>query len=113
MTEPRWVNRTSLQILHDESLATHGGLKGLRDEGLLESALAKPINLFLYEECSDIIRLAVAYGFGLARNHPFLDGNKRAAFIAVGLFFRLNRMRLKAEQIDAYQAMIHVADGSW
>lgn len=113
MTEPRWVNRQALQILHDKSLAEHGGLKGLRDEGMLESALAKPLNLFHYENCTETVRLATAYGFGLAKNHPFLDGNKRTAFIAVALFLKLNGLSLQAGQVEAYEAMIHVADSSW
>jgi death-on-curing protein len=113
MSEPRWIERTALQILHAENLAEHGGLEGLRDEGMLESALARPVNLYLYEQCTDVPRLAAAYGFGLARNHPFLDGNKRAAFTAVGLFLLLNGLRLTAKQMDAYEAMIHVAAGDW
>jgi death on curing protein len=113
MAEPRWIKREALQILHDESVAEHGGLGGLRDEGMLESALARPVNLHLYEGCLDIARLAASYGFGLARNHPFHDGNKRAAFLAVGLFLGLNGQHLMAGQIEAYEAMIHVADGTW
>jgi len=113
MTEPIWIDRTALHILHNESLATHGGLEGLRDEGMLEPALMRPVNLYLYEQCEDLCRLAAAYGFGLARNHLFLDGNKRAAFIATVLFLRLNGQRLSADQIDAYNSVIHLADGSW
>ncbi len=69
MTEPVWIDRTALHILHNESLAEHGGLKGLRDEGMLESALARPVNLHLYEQCSDLHRLAAAYAFGLGKRH--------------------------------------------
>ena len=85
----RWIDRRLLVILHDESLAAHGGASGLRDAGLLESALARPLNLVAYGD-PDVCELAAAYGVGLAKNHAFVDGNKRAAFLAVGLFLRLN-----------------------
>ena len=111
MNERQWVGRQLLQILHAESLAEFGGLEGLRDEGLLESALARPINLYLYEQCSDIPRLAAAYGFGVARNHPFTDGNKRAALIAVGVFLLSNGLHLVAGQVETYDIMIRVAAG--
>ena len=80
-------------LLHDESLAEHGGAPGIRDEGLLKSALARPLNLVAYGE-PDLADLAAAYGVGLAKNHPFVDGNKRAAFLALGLFLALNGQRL-------------------
>lgn len=113
MKEPRWIDRQLLQILHAESLAEFGGLEGLRDGGLLESALVRPVNLYLYEQCTDIPRLAAAYGFGVSRNHPFLDGNKRAAFAAVGVFLLSNGLRLTADKVDAYHIMIKVAVGDW
>lgn len=106
----RWVTRQALLLLHDESLAEHGGASGLRDEGLLDSALARPLNLAAYEE-PDVEALAAAYGVGLAKNHPFVDGNKRAAFLAVGLFLRLNGRRLVATQLEATQTMLSVASG--
>ena len=96
----RWVDKRLLLILHDESLAEHGGASGLRDEGLLDSALARPLNLLAYGE-PDAADLAAAYGLGLAKNHAFVDGNKRAAFLAVGLFLALNGHRLVASQPDA------------
>ena len=80
----RWIERRALELLHDESLAEHGGAPSLRDEGLLESALARPLNLAAYGN-PDLLELAAAYGVGLAKNPPFIDGNKRAAFLAVGL----------------------------
>ena len=104
----RWVDRQALMLLHDESLAEHGGSTGLRDEGLLESALARPKNLAVYGE-PDIADLAASYGVGLAKNHPFIDGNKRAAFLAVGLFLALNGYRLNATQSDATLTMLAVA----
>ena len=107
----RWISRQTLELLHDESLAEHGGASGLRDEGLLESALARPLNLAAYGT-PDAFALAAAYGVGLAKNHAFVDGNKRAAFLAVGLFLHLNGLRLVATQIDATQTMLGVAAGS-
>lgn len=107
----RWVHRRALELLHDESLAEHGGASGLRDVGLLESALARPLNLAAYGT-PDVFALAAAYGVGLAKNHAFVDGNKRAAFLAVGLFLHLNGARLLATQIDATQTMLNVASGS-
>jgi death on curing protein len=106
----RWVQRRALELLHDESLSEHGGAAGLRDENLLESALARPLNLAAYGE-PDVHELAAAYGVGLAKNHPFVDGNKRAAFLAVGLFLALNGWRLTASQADATLTMLAVAAG--
>lgn len=111
MTEPRWISKRALLLLHAESLAEYGGLEGLRDEGLLESALARPQNLYAYEGLEDSARLAAAYGVGLARNHPFADGNKRASFLAVGLFLGLNGCRLVADKVDATRVMLAVASG--
>ncbi|WP_299162084.1 type II toxin-antitoxin system death-on-curing family toxin [Accumulibacter sp.] len=105
-----WLDRRALELLHDESLAEHGGASGLRDEGLLESALARPLNLALYGQ-PDVADLAAAYGFGLARNHPFVDGNKRVAFLAVGLFLALNGRRLVASHADATLTVLAVASG--
>ena len=106
----QWVDKQLLVLLHDESLAEHGGASGLRDEGLLESALARPLNLVAYGE-PDVADLAAAYGVGLAKNHPFVDGNKRAAFLAVGLFLAFNGYRLTASQADATITMLAVAAG--
>jgi len=107
----RWIHREALVLLHDESLAEHGGAQGLRDEGLLESALARPLNLAAYGT-PDVAALAAAYGVGLAKNHPFVDGNKRAAFLAVGLFLALNGSRLVATQAEATLTMVDVAGGT-
>ena len=106
-----WVHRRALELLHDESIAEHGGLPGLRDEGLLESALARPLNLAAYGE-PDVTELAASYGVGLAKNHAFVDGNKRVAFLAVGLFLALNGQRLVATQAEATLAMLDVAAGT-
>jgi len=99
-----------LLLLHDESLAEHGGASGLRDAGLLDSALARPLNLALYEQ-SDVASLAASYGVGLAKNHAFIDGNKRAAFLSIGLFLMANGFRLKATQTEATSAILNVAAG--
>ncbi|MFT3817592.1 MAG: type II toxin-antitoxin system death-on-curing family toxin [Rubrivivax sp.] len=107
----RWIARPALELLHDESIAEHGGAPGLRDEGLLESALARPLNLAAYGE-PKLAELAAAYGIGLAKNHAFVDGNKRVAFLAVGLFLALNGHRLVATQAEATLTMLAVAAGS-
>jgi len=104
----RWVDQQALMLLHAESLAEHGGGEGLRDAGLLASALARPLNLVAYGD-PDFAELAASYGFGLAKNHPFVDGNKRAAFLAVGLFLYLNGYRLQATQAEATLAMLALA----
>lgn len=108
MSSWKWVNRKVLLLLHEESLAEHGGASGLRDEGLLDSALARPVNLALYET-PDVAALAASYGVGLAKNHPFVDGNTRAAFLAVGLFLMANGYRLRATQAEATLAVLSVA----
>jgi len=106
----KWIDKSVLLVLHDESLALHGGASGIRDEGLLDSALARPVNLAAYGE-PDFADLAASYGFGLAKNHPFVDGNKRAAFLAAGLFLFLNGKRLSATQVDATITMLALAAG--
>ena len=108
MSKWRWVDQRSLMLLHDESLAEHGGASGIRDEGLLKSALARPLHLIAYEQ-PDLARLSAAYGVGLAKNHPFIDGNKRAAFLAIGLFLALNGQRLVVSQAEATLTMFAVA----
>ena len=111
MSDWRWIDRRALLLLHDESIAEHGGAPGIRDEGLLESALARPLNLVACG-APDWAELAACYGVGLAKNHPFVDGNKRAAFLAVGLFLALNGRRLVATQAEATMTMLAVAAGS-
>ncbi|MBC8055570.1 MAG: type II toxin-antitoxin system death-on-curing family toxin [Rhizobiales bacterium] len=106
----RWVDKRLLLTLHDESLAEHGGASGLRDEGLLDSALARPLNLLAYGE-PDAADLAASYALGLAKNHAFVDGNKRAAFLSVGLFLALNGYRLNASQADATLTVMSLAAG--
>ena len=105
----RWVDKRALLLLHDESLAEHGGTPGLRDESLLDSALARPA---AYGQ-PDAAALAASYGVGVAKNHAFVDGNKRAAFLCVGLFLAINGWRLKASQLEATSAMLAVAGGEF
>lgn len=105
-----WVSKTALLMLHDESLALHGGASGVRDEGLLDSALNRPVNLANYDD-PDAAELAASYAFGLAKNHAFVDGNKRAAFLAAGLFLHINSQRLMASQVEATQAVLALAAG--
>jgi death on curing protein len=106
-----WVSRQALELLHSESIAEHGGADGLRDEGLFESALARPQNLHAYEGIDDVAR-AASYCYGLAKNHAFVDGNKRVAFIAAGLFLRLNGWRLKADPAQATLVVLSTASGA-
>ena len=110
----RWISKQALVLLHGESLATHGGSEGMRDEGLLESALMRPQNIVAYADANhppDAATLAASYGLGIAKNHPFIDGNKRAAILAVGMFLYLNGLRLQASQAEASVTMLAVAAG--
>jgi death-on-curing protein len=109
MNSPVWIEPVALKLLHSESLAEHGGLAGIRDEGLLMSALARPQNLFAYENVTDISRLAAAYVYGITKNHPFVDGNKRAAFLSIGLFLALNGFILEVEPSVAVNTMLALA----
>jgi death-on-curing protein len=110
-SEPRWISKKALLLLHEESLATFGGGSGLRDEGLLDSALARPLNTHAYNPQSTLADLAASYAFGLTRNHAFVDGNKRAAFLSIGIFLAMNGLRLVADQVDSIQTMLALASG--
>ncbi len=110
-TEPKWIAKKALLLLHEESLAEFGGARGLRDEGLLDSALARSQNAHAYKSGSTLAELAAAYGFGIAKNHAFVDGNKRTAFLSIGLFLMINGHRLAAVQADAIGTMLAVASG--
>ena len=103
-----WINRRALLLLHGESLVLHGGAQGIRDEGLLDSALSRPENLAAYGQ-PDVFDCAAAYAFGLAKNPPFIDGNKRTGFLGAGMFLRLNGYRLTASQQDATLTMLALA----
>ena len=106
----RWISKQALLLLHAESLAEHGGGQGLRDEGLLDSALGRPQHLAAYGQ-PDAAALAAAYGWGISRNHPFIDGNKRTAFVAIELFLQLNGGALHASDADCVLTMLSVAAG--
>ncbi len=105
-----WLEEAVLRAVHAEQLQEHGGGDGIRDAGLLTSALARPLNRMAYGE-PDAADLAAAYGFGIARNHPFVDGNERTAFVAVELFLALNGRSLEASDADCVVAMLDVASG--
>ena len=109
MKEPVWVEKEALLLLHSKALVRFGGAEGVRDHGLLDSALARPRNAFHYEGQTDVAALTAAYAFGLAKNHPFTDGNKRMAFMAMGVFLAANGWTLEADSVDAIQAMVALA----
>ncbi len=106
----RWLNADVLRAIHHEQLAEHGGGTGVRDEGLFESAVMRPQNLAAYEQ-PDVFELAAAYAIGLAKNHPFVDGNKRTAYVAMELFLWLNGLELLATDADCVITMLGVAAG--
>ncbi len=110
MTEPIWINLRVIKAFHDRQINEHGGLPGLRDEGLLLSALSRPQNTYQYSSPKpDLAELAAAYAFGLAKNHPFNDANKRTALIAMRLFLKLNGYDLSAPPEEKYRMIIQVA----
>jgi death-on-curing protein len=110
VTEPFWLSRQAIEIIHDEQLVEHGGAGGIRDAGLLESAMARPRNLFAYGEV-DICALAAAYAAGIVRNHPFVDGNKRTGFLAAYSFLSVNGLELDAPEAEAVVMTLGLASG--
>jgi death-on-curing protein len=110
--EPLWIERREVLAIHDRSLAMHGGAVGVRDQGLLESALARPRQHYAYANSTDIVELAALYTSGIVRNHPFVDGNKRAGFVTGILFLELNGFDFKASEEDATQAVMGLAAGT-
>jgi death-on-curing protein len=112
MQEPVWILKTAALAMHRQQIAVHGGSDGIRDETLLESALAKPQNVFAYEEGVDLFRLAASYAFGLARNHAFVDGNKRVALVVSASFLARNGWDIEAPKAELYLTFLHLADGS-
>ncbi|MEN9479823.1 MAG: hypothetical protein RLZZ298_1218 [Pseudomonadota bacterium] len=110
MSQWVWIEESVVWAVHEAQLAEHGGSAGVRDSGLLQSALARPLNLLAYGE-ADAPTLAAAYGFGIARNHPFIDGNKRTAFVCVELFLALNGFVLTALDADCVSTMLALAAG--
>jgi death-on-curing protein len=108
--QPTWIDRVVLDAIQLDQLREHGGLPGLRDENALESALARPQNRWHYERSVDLAELAAAYGWGLTTSHPYRDGNKRAAFLAMATFAELNGYELNATDAEVVQVMLAVAD---
>jgi death-on-curing protein len=117
MKEPIWIDKPEVLIAHSMQLAEHGGSDGIRDETLLDSALAKPRNVFAYADSISLERLATAYAFGIARNHAFrnhafIDGNKRTALVVSEGFLRVNGVKIVAPPEEKYFTFLHLADGS-
>ena len=111
MDEPRWISRVVADAIHTDLLITHGGLPGLRDDALLESALTRPHQRFAYDPACDLASLAASYAYGLARNHPYADGNKRVAFVVMAVFPRLNGLDLVTDEADVVATMTALAAG--
>jgi death-on-curing protein len=111
VTEPRWLALVHILAVHSDQIQAHGGSLGLRDRGLLESALERPRNRFHDEPTSDLPSLAASYGFGIAKNHPFVDGNKRVAFQAMYLFLGLNGLRIDAPEEEVVATILSLASG--
>ena len=111
IAEPRWLSRAMIEAMHGEQVREHGGQHGLRDAGLLVSALARPKHVGSYEPEADLARLAAEYCYGLAKNHPFVDGNKRVALVAMNVFLQVNGYELDAPEPAAVDVIMRVADG--
>jgi death-on-curing protein len=109
--QPLWVARQTVDALHPVLLAEHGGAPGLRDEGLLESALARPRQIFAYSDC-DLLQLGAAYVAGIVKNHPFIDGNKRTGFMTGYVFLERNGLHFTASEAEAAQAVVELAAGT-
>jgi death on curing protein len=110
MAEPTWISATIAQFIHDDQIAAHGGAYGLLNAGMLESALARPQNLYSYKQV-DLFSLTAAYGYGIAKNHAFIDGNKRTAFMVMFTFLQVNGWRLIVPEPAVVVTMQQVADG--
>jgi death-on-curing protein len=111
-TEPHWLDRRTVEAIHVMIAQQSGGSAGLRDGALLESALARPRQRSAYEETADLFDLAASMGYGLARNHPFIDGNKRIAFVATVTFLERNGVAFAASEVDAALTMLSLASGT-
>lgn len=112
MDEPIWIDKPEVLVVHSRQLAEHGGSDGLRDESLLDPALSNPRNVFAYTDDATLPRLAASYAFGLARNHPFIDGNKPTALVISEGFLRLNGLKVISTPEEKYFTFLHLADGS-
>ena len=106
-----WLDRLIVEAIHFDQIRLHGGLPGVRDENALESALARPQNRNFYDSTADLAAIAAAYGYGLVTSHPFVDGNKRAGFLAMYVFLGLNDLEIEAEEPGVVDLMVAVADG--
>ncbi len=111
MNEPVWVNLEEALVVHEMQLAEHGGSEGVRDRGLLESALARPMNLFAYSPDTTLFSLAAAYAVGIIKNHPFIDGNKRTGLVVALGFLELNGFEIIANQAETYLTFLTLAAG--
>jgi len=111
MTEPLWLDRSTIDAIHNELLAMFGGSPGLRDENLLESALHRPLHLFAYGESTSLCQLAAAYAAGIVKNHPFIDGNKRTGFMAAYTFLGQNGIRFNASEAEVVIQTLALAAG--
>ena len=109
MTSPIWIEESVVIAIHRRQLAEHGGSDGIRDNGLLESALSRPKNKFHYGNPT-IFDLAAAYGYGIANNHPFIDGNKRTSYVVMRTFLKLNGYDIQASAIEKYQTWMNLAN---
>jgi death-on-curing protein len=110
VSEPRWLTNAIVVAIHDEQLAIHGGTPGIRDAGVLESALDRPRNKWAYEQ-ADLAQLAAAYGFGIARNQPFVDGNKRTSLLAIFTFLGINGVDFIVPEAEAAAIILSLAAG--
>jgi death on curing protein len=110
--EPLWIEERDAVAIHDRLLAHHGGATGLRDLGLLQSALARPRQHYAYAKTPDVVEMAALYTAGVVRNHPFVDGNKRTGFVIGVLFLELHGFDFKASEEDALQAVMALAAGT-
>ncbi|SKB15737.1 Death-on-curing family protein [Planktothrix sp. PCC 11201] len=108
MNEPLWIFEEIVQVIHQYQIQQHGGSLGIRDENLLSASLARPRHLFAYGQ-PDLFDLAAAYGYGLAKNHPFIDGNKRTAFVVMATFLLVNDYLLEVPEIEVVQMMEQLA----
>ncbi|WCL49955.1 type II toxin-antitoxin system death-on-curing family toxin [Leptospira sp. GIMC2001] len=110
--EPKWLNSKIADAIHIDQIKQHGGSMGIRDKGLLESAMDRPKNKWNYDPSSSIFELAASLGVGIAKNHPFMDGNKRTSFLLMYIFLALNGFKIETSEENVVQVMLSVADGT-
>lgn len=108
---PRWLTRFILERVHEQQIREHGGEHGVRDKSLLQSALHRPKNTFAYEPDTSLVELAADYAFGIAKNHPFVDGNKRTAFLAAFIFLEINGLTLEADESEVVAIVVALSSG--